>query len=43
VRPGEPGDRIDKKDHALAGFDQALRALDAEVGDADVVLDLLVI
>jgi hypothetical protein len=43
VRAGEAGDRIDEEHDVAAGFDEALGPFDAELADADVVLDLLVV
>ena len=43
VRAGQPGDRIDKQDDVAADFDEPFRTLDAQVGDADMILDLFIV
>ena len=43
VGAGEAGDRVDEEHDIAAGLDEALGALDAEIGHADVILDLVVV
>ena len=43
VRAGQAGDRIDKQHDVAPDFDEPFRALDAEVGDPDMILDLFIV
>ena len=43
VGASEPGERIQEEDDVGAGLHHALRALDGQVGDAQVALDVLVV